>query len=70
MNDNSGPDRQIARDQHEREQARTQQLAELSTLAMRAVAKPESLSPTEIQEIGWGFLMAARDLHQSEPDCH
>ena len=37
-------------------------IAQLRDLASRAVTKPHSLTVSEIQEVGWGFLIASKSL--------
>ena len=59
MNDNLPPQvlHRHGRDRIDR--SWLQELQELRDIGIRAVAKPESLTMGEIQEIAWGFLMAA-----------
>lgn len=66
MNDNQQPwsGRPVARSAAESREAAY--LSELGDIATRAVVKPESLTMGEIQEIGWGFLVAARGLCEPE----
>jgi hypothetical protein len=44
------------------EQDRAAQIALIQDLAARAVLRPESLTTTEMQEVGWGCLMALDKL--------
>lgn len=39
------------------------QIADLCDLASQAVVRPKSLTPDQIQEVGWGLLMLIRKLH-------
>ncbi len=66
MNDNQQPwsARPLVRNAVEARD--TAYLTELGDIATRALVKPESLTMGEIQEIGWGFLVASRGLYQPD----
>lgn len=62
MNDNERPPRLGRQQQRPFPTYDAEQIAELSSTALRAVAKPESLTMGEIQEVGWGFLLMAKQM--------
>lgn len=41
------------------------QIADLCNLASRAVVRPKSMTPDQIQDVGWGLLMLIRKLNSN-----
>ena len=64
MNDNLPIHAAWRRDRPGSQQAWLEQVQDVRNIGIRALARPESLSMGEIQDIAWGFLMAARTLER------
>ena len=76
MNDNFKPFVIWQAERRRTMKAQKKQLAELQDFAMRAVLSPETLTLGEIQEVGWGYILASRALSvkgtcddRPEPKC-
>jgi hypothetical protein len=44
--------------------AQTKQLEKSKVLAGKAIASPEAMTSDEVQEIGWGYLVALKRLRR------
>ncbi|MDX7953816.1 hypothetical protein P7D22_21875 [Lichenihabitans sp. Uapishka_5] len=64
MNDNLPPDILRQRFQDRSPGAWVAHIQEVRSIGVRALAKPESLTMGEIQDIAMGFLMAAGTLEK------
>jgi uncharacterized protein YbjT (DUF2867 family) len=62
MNDNFTSKAQHLRYARDMEAAQSAAIEEVRSVAARAVTEPESLTMGEIQEVGWAFLMASKEI--------
>jgi transcription initiation factor TFIIIB Brf1 subunit/transcription initiation factor TFIIB len=64
MNDNLACGDAISAEVASVKEAQVRQLEKSKALAGRAVTNPETMTSDEVQEIGWGFLVALKRLRR------